>query len=72
MSAFGWITAGHRLLVAPFLRRRTPRKSRARVSVPGLESLESIDLLSGLSHAMPAISHAMKPAAHVLTHHAPR
>jgi hypothetical protein len=46
MSAFGWITTGHRMPLASFLRRRRSRKAAARVSIPRIESLESIDLMS--------------------------
>lgn len=60
MSAFGWITLGHRLLAASFLRRRAPRKTRAFVSVPGVESLEAVQLLSTM-----AALDVVKPAAHV-------
>ncbi len=66
MRAFGWITLGHRLLAASFLRRRTPRKTRKFASAPGLESLEAMQLLSALvPHplARPAAQVAAMPAA---------
>ncbi len=65
MSAFGWITSGQRLLVASFLRRRNHRKSRPRVSVPGVESLETIDLLSSMAHGLAAKAIAAKAAANI-------
>jgi hypothetical protein len=49
MSSFGWIAAGHRLLLSPWLRRRGVSKSGSRKATVGLESLESIDLMSHAS-----------------------
>lgn len=72
MSAFGWITTGHRVLVASFLRRRTPRKFKAKASVPVFESLETMSLMSTLTpHAAMAVHTAAqmaKPAAVVAKH----
>ncbi len=62
MTAFGWITLGHRLLVASFLRRRSQRKPRAFSSTPQLESLESLQLLSAMA---PLAASAVKPAAQI-------
>lgn len=46
MSALGWINTGHRLLLAPLFRRRPAGKPVRRAATPGLESLETIDLMS--------------------------
>jgi hypothetical protein len=48
MSALGWITTGRRMLLEPFLRRRSPRlrKLSRRTLAPTIESLETIDLMS--------------------------
>lgn len=53
MSAIGWITAAHRSVIATVFRRARARKPGGRKLTPGLESLESIDLLSaGLVSAL--------------------
>ena len=64
MSSFGWIAAGHRLLLSPWLRRRGVSKPGSRKATVGLESLESIDLMS---HASLALAKAHLEALQDLT-----
>lgn len=53
MSAFGWITAARRAPLASWLRRSHRRRNEARARVLSVESLETIELLSRASLAVP-------------------
>ncbi|MFO0954379.1 MAG: choice-of-anchor E domain-containing protein [Isosphaeraceae bacterium] len=59
MSAFGWITAARRRPLASWLWRSRVRKATARKAQPGLESLESIDLMSRAGLTLPAAAVAL-------------
>ncbi len=63
MNAFGWITSGNRRLVASYLRQPTSRNTPARASVPALEPLETIELLSTVVHGLAASAAATKVLA---------
>jgi hypothetical protein len=56
MSAIGWITAARRSALATVSRRKRARKPNGRKLTPGLESLESIDLMSAGLARLSAVS----------------
>lgn len=63
MSAIGWITAARRFRIASVFRRSRARNSAGRKVTPGLESLESIDLMSRGLLSLPAVTALGTPVA---------